>query len=253
MSGPSGKGLWVGVAGESAFTEPFIDPEHRPNQLPTMLQHIRSTGDERSLVIVSAVVTEAYLDSLLKEIMPGYLSLAKHRDVTFSLKLGMLKAMRLIPSHVVDTADLIRRIRNEFAHNLDCSALNSLSSSLKTAMAHRVRELYGDQKPYSDSPQRMFEALTFFVLAGLAAYLPNFVILREKLSDGVLTDALKKECVERLNSRVKSITSKIPLRVIDKEGWRYKYYENGVVQVGPVDPNNAPATLNLDVGMDRVK
>lgn len=76
MSGPTGKGLWVGVAEESAFTEPFIDPERRPKQLPTMLKHIRSTGDERSLVIVSAGVTEAYLDSLLKEIMPTPLASA---------------------------------------------------------------------------------------------------------------------------------------------------------------------------------
>jgi hypothetical protein len=73
------------------------------------------------------------------------------------------------------------------------------------------------------------------------------------LTDGALTEALKKQCFERHDSRIKSITSKEPLRVMDKEGWRFKYYENGVVEVGPIDPKNAPTVLNLALGADRVK
>ena len=253
MSGPTGKGLWVGVVGESIFTEPFIDSEFRPNQLPTSLQRIYNTGDERSVVIVSAVTVEAYLDSLLQEIMPGFLKFTENKDITFSLKLGMLKAVRLIPPHIVETADLIRRIRNEFAHDLDCSKLERLKDGLKAAMAHRVYQLYGKAEPYSNSAREMFRSLTFFVLAGFAAYVPNLAILRKKFNDGSLTDSLKKECLERHIARIKSITNKEPSRVVEREGWRYRYYEHGVVDVGPIDPKNAPTVLNFDLGQDRGK
>lgn len=246
MVGPTGRGLWQGEKGASAFTEPFIDPELRPNQLPGFLQRIQNTGDERSFVIVSSVVVERYLDSLLGAIIPGYGGLAEKREVTFSLKLELLKALRLIPSHIVVAANLIRRVRNKFAHDLACDGLEQLDNGMRSDMAQTIRELFGDAEPYLSSTREMFKALTFFVLAGFAAYIPNLAVLRERLTDGTLGETLKKECEERHNAKIESITRKEPTKIVDKDGWRHKYYENGVVEIGPIDPDNAPTTLNLD-------
>ena len=38
------------------FTEPFIDYDWQPNQLPGFLQRIQQAGDDRSLVIMSAAL-----------------------------------------------------------------------------------------------------------------------------------------------------------------------------------------------------
>jgi hypothetical protein len=246
MLGPTGRGLWFGEEGKSTFVEPFIDPELSPNQLPAFLQKLEATGDQRSFVILSAVIVELYLDSLLDCIMSGYRKLAEKRDFTFSLKLSLLRALGLIPPHIVEVADLIRKVRNEFAHNFDCDHLDRLDAGLRQAMEQRVRNLYGDREPYITSTREMFKALTFFVLAGFSAYKPNFRILKEKLNDGSLNDSLKNECFQRHAATIQSIMGKTPTRVVEKEGWRYRYFENGVVSIAPIDPENAPSSLNID-------
>jgi hypothetical protein len=50
--------LWSGEEGSCVFTQPFINHKFQLLNLPDFLQRIESTGDERSFVIVSAVVVE---------------------------------------------------------------------------------------------------------------------------------------------------------------------------------------------------
>lgn len=246
MVGPTGNGLWVGEDGASAFTRPFIDYSFRPNRMPSFLDRIHGTGDDRSFVIVSVVVLERYLDVLLEGLLPGYDDLVKKREFTLSLKLGLLNALRLIPPHIVQIADLMRRVRNEFAHNLDCDKLENLKNSLKVALAQRVGESYGDAKPYSSSHREMFKALTFLALVGLESYRVNVAVLRERMDDGSLSESLKLECEKRHRDKVNSLSSQAPKRIVEKDGWRYKYFDLGVVAIEPIDPDNPPTTVNLD-------
>jgi len=246
MAAAKKKTRWSGDVGSSVFTEPFIDHEARPNQLPGFLQRIESTGDDRSFVIVSAVVVERYLDALLGAFIPKYNLLTEKREFTFSLKLDLLSAMRLIPPHILQLADVIRQVRNEFAHELDCNRLDELNSGLQSSMAQRTRDFYGEGDPHSSSPRMMFKGLTFAALAGFEIYRTNLSILREKMDDGILAAALGKECHERFMARIAAMKDRGPVKVEEREGWRYKYYDGGLVDISPVDPNNPPATVNLD-------
>lgn len=246
MVGPTGKGLWVGEEGSSVFTQPFIDYSFQPNRMPGFLDRIQRTGDDRSFVIVSVVVLERYLDVLLEGLLPGYNDLVEKREFTLSLKLGLLNALRLIPPHIVQIADLLRRVRNEFAHNVDCDKLENLKDSLKASLAQRVRECYGDAKPYSSSLHEMFKALTFLALVGLESYRVNVAILRERMDDGSLRSTLKLQSEQRHTDKVKSLSSQAPTKIVEKDGWRYKYFDLGVVAIEPVDPDNPPTTVNLD-------
>jgi hypothetical protein len=247
MSRVAGKGLWVGEQGDSVFTEPYIDYQFQPNQLPGFLQKIDRAGDDRSFVLVTAVVVERYLDELLQAIAPGYHKLADQRDFTFSLKIELLKAFGLIPPHIVQAADLLRKVRNEFAHNIECERLQHLNEGLRTAMAQRVRELFGDETPHSSSPRAILGALTFVALAGLQSYRVNLSALRDKLEEGTLTASLKDECHKRFISQIEATKTQSPLRVEERQGWRYTYYEKGIVDISPADPNNPPTTVNIDI------
>jgi hypothetical protein len=239
--------LFVGEEGEAVFTEAFMDFQFPVNELPGFLQRIENTGDDRSFVLVSAVVVERYLDVLLRTFAPGYEALAQKREFNFSLKIELLRSLRLIPIHFTQVADLIRRVRNELAHNIDYDRLEDMRRSLKESMANSVRELYGDDTSNLSSVRAMFKALCFVALAGLQAFRTNLLLLREVLDQGDLVEKLKKECHQRFLSRIEIITSEQPLRVEEKQGWRYSYYRNGVVSIAPSDPENPPTTVNFDL------
>jgi hypothetical protein len=244
--GPTGEGLWKGIKGDSAFTNPFLNHRFEPNRLPEFMQRIEKTGDDRSFVIVSAVVVERYLDALLEAIAPTYRHLSEKREFTFSLKLDLLSSLKLIPPHIVRVADCLRKIRNEFAHDLDCDQLERLDPRLKSALAQNVRELYDKQASSYPSAREMFKALTFLAIVGYEDYRPNLAILREKIDDQVFSDQLQKESQKRLMAKIESMQSKAPTRVEEKQGFRYEYYEGGVVNISPVDPEHPATTLNLD-------
>lgn len=239
--------LFVGEKGESIFTHAFTDFQFSPNELPAILQRMENTGDDRSFVLVSAVVAERYLDVLLTAFAPGYEELAKNKDFAFSLKIELLRSLRLIPPHFMRAADLIRRVRNELAHNIDCDKLEDIAERLRNAMSSLVRELFGDGTPNSSSARAMFRALCFVVLAGLQSFRTNVVILRETLDQGDLVDQLRRECHTRFMSRIETIKNEKPIRVEDKQGWRYSYYCHGVVDIAPCDAQNPPTTINLDI------
>jgi hypothetical protein len=145
----------------------------------------------------------------------------------------------------VQAADLLRRVRNEFAHNIERDQLEQVEEGLRAAMAQRVHELYGDQPPYSTSAREMFKALTFVALAGFQAYKSNLSILREKLEEGSLVGQLKEECHKRFISGIEATTGQSPLRIEERAGWRATYYDKGIVSIEPTNPDGPPVTVDL--------
>ncbi|HET6845045.1 MAG TPA: hypothetical protein VFK06_25675 [Candidatus Angelobacter sp.] len=211
---PNDGGVFAGAKGESIFTEPFIDYQLSPNELPDFLQRIYAAGDDRSFAVFALIMIEKHLDELLETIAPGY----KPRDIfTVSLKTEMLKAFRLIPPHILQAVDLARRARNEFAHK-EWDNLEQLPLGLRNAIANVVRQTFGDVPSYFSSARETFKAAIFLVLAGLQAYRPNLMILREKLDDGELTEQLKHECHKRFVDGITLRGNKEPLRVEEKGG-----------------------------------
>lgn len=250
---PNEAGIVAGQKGDSVFAEPFIDYHLSINELPAFMRRVYATGDDRSFVVFSFVVIEKYLDTLLEAIAPGYKVLKDNRDFTVSLKTEVLKALRLIPSRILQAIDMARKIRNEFAHG-EWDRLEQLPSKFRDPAANLVRLIFGEQPTYVSSLRETFKALVFFVLSGLQAYRPNFLILREKLDDGALAEELKLECHRRFMEGVAIRTEREPLRIEEKEGWRYSFYEDGIVSITAADPNDPPKSPALipDQGVSRV-
>jgi hypothetical protein len=187
-----------GNPGECVFTEPFHDwANPSPGEklaLPAVLNRIQSTGDDRSFVLLSAVVVERYAEELMKIIAPGFASLAAKRDFTASLKVEVLRSLRLIPPHILHAADLIRKVRNEFAHDLNVETFSDCKESYVESLHRLAVETFGDKDP-SRSHREAFRDVTFIALAGLQAYRSNFRKLRQKLTDLSVIEQWKKESV----------------------------------------------------------
>src|ERR1700691_3067954 len=77
------------------------------------------------------VLVAAELDRILEVVLKSYLAPGKARDAlfsggapplgTFSAKINAARALHLIHAAEYETLHLIRRIRNEFAHNPDAA------------------------------------------------------------------------------------------------------------------------------------
>ncbi|MGA2904015.1 MAG: hypothetical protein ABSD98_09295 [Candidatus Korobacteraceae bacterium] len=238
--------IWCGEQGECAFTEPFIEWTAPIQELPGLLQRIEKTGDDRSFVLLSAVVVERYVVELMNSLSPGFARLAENRDFTFSLKLEILKALRLIPPHILQAADLVRKIRNDFAHDFNTDDLAKCNAKHREAMRQTATEMYGEHRVLS-SERDDFKSVTLLALVGLQAYRANFKKLRVKLSDPRVIEEWKKECHEELLEKVKGMQSGTPTRIEERNGWRCTHYEEGLVNIEAVASEDPPSTLGIDL------
>src|SRR2546430_2053361 len=113
---------WLsGKPGDSAFTKPFLSLgslEEANARHPEFYRRMESSGDDRSYVLVAVMVVESMCDDILRKVIPGFNTLRDNRDFGFSLKIELLRALRLIPPAIPRCADCVRQVRNEFAHNL---------------------------------------------------------------------------------------------------------------------------------------
>ena len=120
------------MVGESIFDRPIwwcLDKETQANfmsRLAQSLEHIVRIHDERLLLITGALLVESSIDNLLSDFMPGYNTLKENRDFSFSLKIALAKATELCPAPLFNYANLIRTMRNEFAHNIATSKIDQL-------------------------------------------------------------------------------------------------------------------------------
>lgn len=110
-----------------------------------------SKESDRGAVIVAASIFDATLESLLKQYFvasPGaaddLFDGANAPLATFSSKVAMAFRLGLISGKFCRNLHLIRRIRNEFAHNIHGGSFDD------TAIKSRVLELYKGQR-YNDS------------------------------------------------------------------------------------------------------
>jgi len=76
--------------------------------------------------------------------------------------------MQLIPTRILNCADLIRSIRNEFVHDLSTNELDKLAPSTLQSMRDQVKQF----NPYDakGETRELFEKLVSFTAVALCAY-----------------------------------------------------------------------------------
>lgn len=95
-------------------------------QMRELSAYASGAHDDQVIALVGGLIVEDSIDRILSALMPKYKRLAGIRDVSFSTKTEILRAMNLIENQLLKDADFIRKVRNEFAHNLEVSKFDDL-------------------------------------------------------------------------------------------------------------------------------
>lgn len=92
---------------------------------------VLQTGNNREMAITAACLLENQIDEINNHWIPGYKTLVNDHDTTFSYKIKLCKALRLIPSKLLEAVNIFREIRNDFAHNLKTGTFDDLENNTK--------------------------------------------------------------------------------------------------------------------------
>ncbi len=143
-----------------------------------LLNEYACLQDDRLLALVGGLCVEKAIDDLLANFIPGYRKLRDKHDFTFSLKIALARSMRLIPSRFFTYCDLIRQIRNEFAHHLEYRSLSQLKPVIVSKLPIYLRH-FSDMDLDEENHTGLFKDLLVNCIAVLYLYGIEVVELRK--------------------------------------------------------------------------
>jgi hypothetical protein len=108
-----------------------------------------SYENDRAFILVSAVALEQKISILLESLLPSISSLEDNKEFTFSFKTNLLKSFDLYNAKVIEYIHLIRKIRNEFAHDLTISNFEKLHSGT----INHIDQCFTNIKPNRESKE----------------------------------------------------------------------------------------------------
>ena len=182
----------TGPGGETLLTRPlagYIEspPFNLQAELDDAWEKYKDIEDERLLALVGALCTELALDRFIISYCPGFSHCISKRDFTFSVKTNIARSFKIIPARIFTGCDLVRGIRNEFAHNLDVKCLSDVSDKL----LRKISPQLGEFQKYdwaSEARSKQFTTLVGFVTCALGVYRGHVQIVREFLeAEGTLS------------------------------------------------------------------
>jgi len=230
-----GKLLFRGEEGESLFTKPFISPPGERIFDQELFEKMRRTRDDRSLAIVSALVLEYCIDDLLQTWIPEYNKLAENRDFTFSMKIDLLDAFKLVPHHILKCADCVRKIRNDFAHDLDLDSFEQIKQKNKNILKAMYEHLFGNSTSQGKSTRELFEKVAWVAIVGVCAYKPNIAILREVIQSNEFLEELEEKSKTKFDKIVENIIREGPKKIEFKCNLKIERFSKGVVKISRID------------------
>lgn len=132
-------------------------------------ENYKEVKDQRLLALVGMLCVENALDELLEGFILDFKNLKEDSDVTFSLKIKFAKALHLIPRKILNSCDLIRKIRNSFAHDLNLTEFSSLNKDYINRLGPYVKE-FNSEIGKSLDLVGLYRELVGITILGLLAY-----------------------------------------------------------------------------------
>ncbi|MFM9946303.1 MAG: hypothetical protein ACKV1O_00035 [Saprospiraceae bacterium] len=175
--------------------------------MPAFFDRYNSLADERSAVIFFTLVIESELDRIIRLTFPKSEILFNRQGgqgFTFSDKALIVKALHLIPTSIFDFIDITRKIRNEFAHNLDIDnfeELNNLKDGKK--LIEKLNDIclkYESALHYTKTKNsyiNKFKDIGVFAIKGLSYYKVNLILFREEILKDEFSQRLQKIAKEK--------------------------------------------------------
>lgn len=206
-----------GTLGESVFHQPVHDlmaalvDQFEADGMLSTVNRMASYGDERSKVLLAALASEAVIDKVLASVMPRYPPL-RGRANTY-MKIMMLEALALVPKHLTEAADLVREVRNQFAHKLAVEKLNDLGDTRKDDVVVKMRQYYArlgiEPKAKRNDRIYIFDVIAQIATTGLWTYLPLLRDLNSAVRDPTLGQQLHQQAEKRLSEQANMILSHV--------------------------------------------
>ncbi|WP_454059261.1 hypothetical protein [Elizabethkingia ursingii] len=199
------------------FTSSLFDFEMvEDNNKKTLENYDRiiNTGDHRSRIILAGIIVESYFDRIIKCFFIDYKNLTDRSDFTFSFKISLLKSMRLIPNDIIVMCDLVRKVRNVFAHNFEIDHIEEIDIKL----IKHINQLYKERTRKLEEKDLIdkFHAIYSIGYSELRTYEKNVKLLRETIDDPVFEKDLERINLQRMHIFHEKIKENGPIRVIDR-------------------------------------
>lgn len=187
-----------GPQGESLFHMPLSNVAADTRDVMELIGRMQTYGDARSKALLAALVSEGTINAVLREVMPRYESvLEKDNNCTHSIKIKMLAALNLIPHHLTRAADMVREVRNEFAHNLAIDSLADLPEKITRKLFHYYTERHIDPPEKRNDLDYVFDIVAYGATAGIAAYRVALRDLNEAIRDPAFEQRLSTNAAHR--------------------------------------------------------
>ena len=168
-------------------------------RLDELWNHYRDVTDDRLLALVAGLCIESSVDLLLIAFAPAFGQYRDDIDFTFSIKIKMARSMQLLPARILTSCDLVRQMRNEFAHHLDYNTFDRLASKHLDKLHPQVRSyIHTDQDAHDYTI--LFRTLTGVTLAALQVYTLQLSDLRMFIDHDFSRNVFKEWILEQRKS-----------------------------------------------------
>lgn len=189
-------------------------------------ERFSESGDDRSKSVLAGIIVEHHLDRLLKLLFVDYKFLTVRSDFTFSFKISILKSLRLIPDNIVTMCDCVRKVRNEFAHNLVISSINEVNKKLH----NQIHQLYVENTQTNNEVPLIKKFTSIYNLGsgGLRSFEQNIRLLREKIDEPDFEEDLHRINEKGTEEFHNSLIAAGPIEIIDLGSEIEERYPNGL-------------------------
>jgi hypothetical protein len=148
------------------------------NEVMDLILNLHMLDDDRLIALVGELIVENTVENYLCASGKGYER--EFSKSNFSLKLRSAKSLNLSPSKIFDCVEVIRLIRNDFAHNLDIKNFDSIRTDL---IKELDKALFSINHPMTEEKdlRSKFVMLTFDTAAALTIYTKDVRLLNSFL------------------------------------------------------------------------
>lgn len=171
-------------------------------QLDEMWKHYGDEKDDRLLALVGALCVEHSLDALLQAFAPGFEQCTDDAGFTVAVKTKVARSLQLLPARILTACDLVRKIRNEFAHHLEYTDFSHVDADLLQKLEPTVRSFNHAKRGVAEYPL-LFRHLIGFLIVGLCVYTEQARQTREFIEGPAGREGFKAWAEARQGVRVK--------------------------------------------------
>lgn len=180
---------------ESLFhqTKTWCINENTPKELQnTIVNILKNVGDldkDRHLVLVGSLLVENAIDQYLSAVIPGYKSM---RIQNYSLKINLAKSIRLCPLFLFSCAHVIRKIRNDFVHDLSVDDFSKADPKNVAQLSSNLLKF--DRTATLGTTSDNFRNVVIFLTIGLQLYTYHVKRLNDFIRSKEILQPLKEYC-----------------------------------------------------------